>query len=185
MKKVAFKVVTGLVLASSALLCQVSQAADINRTHFVNLVNGTAGFDDYFTTVDAGKTFLDHFTFTVAGVSDLDAGLISVATKKKFDLDITAFNLFSGSTLLAAGTQSATGGADIWGLSFANLANGPYTLAVEGKVLGSSGGSFGGNVNVSPVPEPSTWAMMLGGFGLLGFLARRRKATGAAGFAAA
>ncbi|NGZ83997.1 PEPxxWA-CTERM sorting domain-containing protein [Duganella aceris] len=26
------------------------------------------------------------------------------------------------------------------------------------------------------VPEPSTWAMMLGGFGLVGFLARRRRA---------
>lgn len=31
-----------------------------------------------------------------------------------------------------------------------------------------------GTVRVPAVPEPETWAMMLGGFGLLGFAARRR-----------
>jgi hypothetical protein len=185
MKRVAFKVFAGLALASSVMLCQVSHAADITRTHFVNLVNGTSGFDDMFTAVDTGKTFLDQFTFTVGGLSDFDAGLISVATKKKFDLDITGFSLYSGNTLLAAGMQGASGVMDGWSLSFANLANGAYTLAVEGKVLGTSGGSFGGNINISPVPEPSTWGMMLGGFGLLGLIARRRKATGSAGLAAA
>lgn len=30
-------------------------------------------------------------------------------------------------------------------------------------------------VNLSPVPEPETWAMLLGGLGLLGFVARSKK----------
>jgi hypothetical protein len=29
-------------------------------------------------------------------------------------------------------------------------------------------------VNVSPVPEPTTYGMLLGGLGLMGFLARRK-----------
>ncbi len=32
------------------------------------------------------------------------------------------------------------------------------------------------NVNLSAVPEPETWGMMLAGFGLVGFVARRRRA---------
>ena len=35
-------------------------------------------------------------------------------------------------------------------------------------------------VNLTAVPEPTTWAMMLGGFGLIGFLARRRQRGSAA-----
>ncbi|HZV67872.1 MAG TPA: FxDxF family PEP-CTERM protein, partial [Telluria sp.] len=30
------------------------------------------------------------------------------------------------------------------------------------------------NLNVTPVPEPETYGMMLAGLGVLGFLARRR-----------
>lgn len=33
------------------------------------------------------------------------------------------------------------------------------------------------NVTISPVPEPETYAMMLAGLGLLGFMARRKKLT--------
>jgi PEP-CTERM motif len=32
------------------------------------------------------------------------------------------------------------------------------------------------NVSVQAVPEPETWAMMIGGLGMLAFMARRRKA---------
>jgi hypothetical protein len=40
--------------------------------------------------------------------------------------------------------------------------------------------SPGDNIRVltaGPVPEPATWAMMIAGFGLVGFAARRRRAT--------
>lgn len=33
----------------------------------------------------------------------------------------------------------------------------------------------GFRVNVTSVPEPATWALMLGGFGMMGFAARRRR----------
>ena len=36
-------------------------------------------------------------------------------------------------------------------------------------------GFFGGNIELSTVPEPSTWAMMLIGFAGLGWLARLRR----------
>jgi hypothetical protein len=40
--------------------------------------------------------------------------------------------------------------------------------------LGSATGS--GTFTITAVPEPATWALMIGGFGLIGAAARRRRA---------
>jgi len=50
-----------------------------------------------------------------------------------------------------------------------------YTLAINGNNSGA--GSLGGSITIrSAVPEPATWAMMLLGFGAVGFAMRRRRA---------
>ncbi len=50
----------------------------------------------------------------------------------------------------------------------------------EQTIPGNESGYLSANFNVSAVPEPETYAMMLAGLGLLGFAARRRKAKAAA-----
>jgi hypothetical protein len=45
---------------------------------------------------------------------------------------------------------------------------------------GGNGGIVLDNISVSQVPEPAAWAMMLTGFGMLGFAMRRRQQTVAA-----
>lgn len=48
---------------------------------------------------------------------------------------------------------------------------------VRGSSVGLTGfGSVGADA-VAPIPEPATWAMMLVGFGAVGFTLRSRKAT--------
>jgi hypothetical protein len=54
---------------------------------------------------------------------------------------------------------------------YAYTFTGTYTI---GEATGSA------TFNITPVPEPETYAMMLAGLGLLGFMARRRKQNGAA-----
>jgi hypothetical protein len=54
-------------------------------------------------------------------------------------------------------------------------------IVVSGVSRGQ--GSYGGNATFTPtatpgVPEPSTWAMMLIGFGAVGFAMRRRRNEG-------
>jgi len=55
------------------------------------------------------------------------------------------------------------------------LAAGPYTLTVSGNA--GSGASYGGNVVLTPVPEPETYALMLAGLGIVGFVAARRRSS--------
>jgi hypothetical protein len=65
---------------------------------------------------------------------------------------------------------------DVWTLSSDNLAAGDYYVLVSGNLVSDTSASFGGAVMLAPVPEPETYGMMLAGLGVLGFLARRRKA---------
>ena len=52
---------------------------------------------------------------------------------------------------------------------------------VTGLRFSSTGNAFEfDNVNVAAVPEPASWAMMLGGFGLMGGVMRARRRSGTA-----
>jgi PEP-CTERM motif len=57
---------------------------------------------------------------------------------------------------------TADAGLDITGLSFTNV---PAINAFESS-----------NYSITPVPEPETYALMLAGLGVMGFVARRRRA---------
>jgi hypothetical protein len=53
--------------------------------------------------------------------------------------------------------------------------------AIEGLRFTSTGVAFEfDDIATTAVPEPATWAMLIAGFGLVGFAARRRRATVAA-----
>lgn len=61
----------------------------------------------------------------------------------------------------------------------------PVTLGAAGHIYASVNDTYHQNdtgffsVNVTAVPEPETWALMLTGLGMLGFIARRRKQSAA------
>ncbi len=54
------------------------------------------------------------------------------------------------------------------------LTAGNYHLDVTGNVTGQFGGAY--SANITPAPEPETWAMMLAGLGFVASAARRKKA---------
>lgn len=68
----------------------------------------------------------------------------------------------------AAGTFDNTAGLDNVTLTQKSVAG------VNGAFASVTGGEIG-SPGVAPVPEPESYGLMLGGFGLLGFIARRRK----------
>jgi hypothetical protein len=148
-----------------------------------NLVNSS-------TTVT--NTFYDDFVFTIAAGSTLNNSFTASLQLPSF-LGITGFteSLYSGlvSTYsatvtdpLAAFSPIATTNTNT--LSATNLGAGTYTLQFSGTILKAGSllgitvpatGTYASLVNISPVPEAETYAMMLAGLSLLGFMVQRRK----------
>lgn len=85
------------------------------------------------------------------------------------------------SVLVLSGGQIINGASFPSGNQISGLTNGVVSYQVTsgprltGATFSSSGNSFEfDNLATAPVPEPATWALMIGGFGLVGFGLRRR-----------
>lgn len=191
------------MLAGAGFVAQGAQATDLTRTTVLSLTtDGSNGFNGHFNndTFGAGtkgKTFEDTYTFTIGSGFDSSASLTSTFIGATKDLVITGFSLNKYSGALSNVTSTVFGinegvsidpvthlplpkVKDSWSLDGASLSMGTYFLQVNGKVLGVQGGSYGGDVTISAVPEAETYAMLLAGLGLVGFVARRKAAKKAA-----
>jgi hypothetical protein len=187
--------IAGIVFAtatfgSSAVMAQATPAATIGTTpQVLDLTDGSGFFGDTFAMNNNGATFADHFTFSVTGTttSNFDAIISSISRSADTGLDISGLSLYRvgggtgtggtlGDTLVSSGSSLQSGSMDVWTLSSDNLAAGSYYVLVSGNLVSDTSASFGGAVMLAPVPEPETYGMMLAGLGVLGFLARRRKA---------
>lgn len=81
--------------------------------------------------------------------------------------DVSVGRTFGGQVLVANGTFSNTGGANVEGGVFAKALNQQGEVHLQ---------TFSGSIPaVTSVPEPETYAMLLAGMGLLGFMTRRHK----------
>ena len=179
------KSLLGAMLMMSAA---VASAANYSNTYNVTLASGdgilTGDFGSTYTAINGanmvGQTFADTFNFTLPSSTNLDAGLQSISTTvskvKVAGVQFTSFDLYFGSNLLMSGDVATFGTQSLAGISFEGpMTTGTYSLKVDGTFTGKSGGSYSGNVNVSPVPEPESWSMLALGIAGVGFMARRRK----------
>jgi hypothetical protein len=136
-----------------------------------------AAGSDFFgaTRVAMPGVFTDTFDFILTDAMAADSSIITRILDSN-DIDFTSVFL-DGFAFTQTGFDP---GSETWDLSPVDLAAGTHTITVNGSVVGTSGnGSYSGVLNVAPaaaaVPEPSTWAATLLGFGLLGFSMRRRR----------
>ncbi len=121
------------------------------------------------------STFSDVFNVTLP--SDVLSGGASVTggfNLLGFNVFIDSFSLFdvTTATTVASGVPGSSSVFSFGSLSVSDS----YQLLVDGHLIGSSSsGSYSGNLQISPVPEPETYVMLLIGLGLIGFSLRCRK----------
>jgi hypothetical protein len=157
-----------------------------NTPQTITLTSGAGFFGDTFAANNMGATFSDKFNFSVASMgtgtsttgTSLDAIISSISPSASTGLAITGLSLYNtAGTVVAQGTSLQSGAVDVWTIHGGNLTAGNYYLQVSGNLVGNTAAAFGGAISMAaPVPEPETYGMMLAGLGVLGFLARRRKA---------
>jgi hypothetical protein len=121
----------------------------------------------------SSPTFMESVVFT-----NTLAGLYSVTlTTSSPDIDFTSAFLagLGGPYDLIEIDDDGTN--EFWRLANpVELDASTYTLTINGNNSGA--GSLGGSITIrqaNAVPEPATWAMMLLGFGAVGFAVRRRR----------
>ena len=175
--KTSKKLLSAIVLATAGLVSHSAYADDIS--HPIEMITlddtGSAYFGGLFKGNNSGNTFADKFSFSTTAAGALTADLSSLSGTANNGLDITGFDLYNAGGLVLAGTSLSTGILDNWTLSSASLAAGDYYVQVTGSVLSQAAGKYYASLALAPVPEPETYGMMLGGLGVLGLLARRRR----------
>lgn len=158
------------------ILCQ-SGIANAASSSLGTLPNGPS----QFTETETGP-FNDIYTFTLGQTSDVTFNYHDLqigppgAVNEIPDLMASLFTL-GGGTLIAANIPENNATNVFWS-GPAALAAGGYELHISGTPIlaGLNHSTFDMRFEVSPVPEPETYGMMLAGLGLMGYVARRRKA---------
>lgn len=167
---------TALALAATGALAEnVSVTIPLAGPSSGN--NYTAGLDAVHVVAGA---FEDTFTFTPSISGWLNGSLVTTSFGTSDDIN------FTSASINGINFVFGPNGPSEFSFSPVEYATGPLVLKVFGiaaplLAAGTSiAASYAGTINVSAVPEPETYAMLLGGLALIGFMAKRRKKQGGA-----
>lgn len=127
-------------------------------------------FSECFIGAVSGK----KTTFSDWTIGDLTVNTLSniVGSFSQLGLKLTSVSLSDGEHVYSHINLSK-------GISFSNVSAGEYDVRISGQLTGPKMfdhhyGMFFGGFQVTPVPEPETYALLLAGLLAIGYVARRR-----------
>jgi hypothetical protein len=153
-----------LIYAATAALAVATLSPAANAA-VVDGIDLTVATDDSFSAdfVVSPEVFATVDFLLPAGyyLAEVSAAVTGGVTWRFTDIEFDGLSVLTG---LYSGGKFLDG-------AFYFSTPGPHTLSF----IGTGGGSFGGSISITAVPEPTTWALMLAGVGAVGFAMRGRK----------
>ena len=184
------KLILGLMGATALTAASAANATLVLTTPTSVTVSGPSTLDNVnysfgYSDSDTNSPFTETVTWMndLAGSYGITLSTVATTANGPTDVDITAAFVTGTGILNQLNLVANPFNTDLienYALAGIPLTAGTYTLTVQGT-RGDSG-SFGGNVafeagHPGDVPEPATWAMMMLGFGAVGWQLRRRSST--------
>lgn len=170
------KTAMGLLLAVAASAVQADNVV-VNVNLGGSATEQSAAFG--VTHLEKGA-FADTFNFSPsAGTYSVDASLVTLGFSPRTDITFTAAYV-NGHELTLSGP-----GLFESGFLLPSVITGPLALSVFGYVdfedtgFTPASASYSGTLNISAVPEPGGYAMLLAGLGVVGTLGLKRRCQGA------
>ena len=167
-----------LKLSISAAVLAVASASGASAASFsFTMPLAPATPFSSFQTV-AGASFTDFFNFTApAGAVQASAASVSIDLAPFFNIDNLQLVLFNGSNGTGSVVPGGTGNIGEFSQidNIAVIAGNPYSYRLTGTIVGAPSGAYTFTAVAAPIPEPETYALMLAGLGIVGFVAARRR----------
>ena len=175
-----------LLLAAAALAVgsTAANATVIVTNPAVVTAPGSASFGSgQITNPTPGTTysFSDAISFTLGGASPAtaDASLITFLLNGAQNITFACptCSLFLDTAANSFTRITTDPSAEAYQLNPVTINPGLHTIFANGQLAGATG-SYAGTINVQAapnVPEPATWALMMLGFGAVGWQLRRRR----------